>query len=54
MSRSQLFAEAMRLFLRVHGENGITERLNEVYGDTDSSLDPVLARMQSTSIREDW
>jgi metal-responsive CopG/Arc/MetJ family transcriptional regulator len=52
--RSQIFAEAIRLYLRVHDENRITERLNEVYGSIASNLDPVLARMQSASMREDW
>lgn len=54
MSRSQLFTEAMRLFLRMHGEKGVTELLNQVYGNVDSKLDPGLSRMQSASIREDW
>jgi metal-responsive CopG/Arc/MetJ family transcriptional regulator len=54
MSRSQLFAEAMRLFLKTHGEKGVTERLNQVYGNVDSKLDPRLSRMQSASTREDW
>jgi metal-responsive CopG/Arc/MetJ family transcriptional regulator len=53
-SRSQIFAEAMRLYLRVHDEDGITQRLNEVYGSIASNLDPVLARIQSASMPEDW
>lgn len=33
----------------------ITEKLNEIYAEEDSSLDPVLAAMQWTSLpKEDW
>jgi len=55
MSRSQFFVEAVRLFLRNHGDRGVTERLNEVYGDSDSGVDPVLFQMQLATIaREKW
>ncbi len=33
----------------------ITEKLNEIYAEEDSSLDPVLAAMQWASLpKEDW
>jgi len=56
MSRSQFFVEAVKLFLKTHGGRGVTERLNEVYGGTASTVDPVLQRMQlaSTSSDEEW
>ena len=54
MSRSQLFTEAMRLFLRARGTEGITEQLDRVYANVDSQLDPVLSRMQSAALREKW
>ena len=32
---------------------GVTERLNEVYRDEESSLDPVMAAIQSASLTRD-
>jgi len=56
MSRSQFYVEALKLFLQTHGERGVTEQLNEVYGGSASTVDPVLQRMQLASIvsDEDW
>lgn len=52
-SRSQFYVEAVRLFLKAQGATGVTERLNEVYRDAESAVDPVLLRMQSASIGGD-
>ena len=56
MSRSQLFAEAVRLFLRRHGDCGVTERLDEVYSKAESRVDPVLSALQFSAIhgRDSW
>lgn len=55
ISRSRLYAEALQAYLAERGDEGVTELLNEVYPETDSKLDPVLARMQWASLpREDW
>ena len=55
ISRSELFAAALEAYLRGHREAGVTERLNEIYGKEESSLDPVMAAIQSASIsRNDW
>jgi metal-responsive CopG/Arc/MetJ family transcriptional regulator len=53
VSRSELYARALRDYLEEHRGAGITERLDEVYGDRESDLDPVLARMQARSLPED-
>jgi hypothetical protein len=38
-----------------HTDTKVTARLNEVYADEDSSLDPALRRVQRESIgREEW
>lgn len=55
MSRSELFATALREYLQEHRSEGITERLDEIYGgevSEDSSLDPTLARLQERSLRD--
>jgi metal-responsive CopG/Arc/MetJ family transcriptional regulator len=54
MTRSELYARALREYLQEHRGEGITERLDEVYGaEEDGGLDPALARMQQGSLPED-
>ena len=43
MSRSELYAKAVRSYLGEHRCEGVTEALNRVYASTSSGLDPVLA-----------
>lgn len=51
VSRSQFYVEAVKLFLTTHGERGVTERLDAVYGELDSKLDPVLSDLQAATTR---
>ena len=57
MSRSELYAKALREYLQEHKGEGITDRLDEVYGAEGSEeaggLDPVVARLQERSLSED-
>ena len=55
MTRSALFTVAVDEYIQHHRDDDVTRQLNEVYADEDSSLDPVLARLQSLSLpKEDW
>jgi len=57
ISRSLLFQRAMRAYLAEHGDEGVTELLNEVYRpDAEvARIDPVLDRLQHASLpEEDW
>lgn len=60
MSRSELYASALREYLAEHEAEGITERLDAVYagerGAEESRFDPVLGRMQAESLpaEDDW
>ena len=57
VSRSELFQRALKAFLHQHGQDGVTEALNQVYGADDPSerLDPVLDQMQRASLPgEKW
>jgi metal-responsive CopG/Arc/MetJ family transcriptional regulator len=55
MSRSEFYSKAVADYTRNLQDEDITEKLNEVYSEADSSLDPVLSEMQWRSIsREDW
>ncbi len=55
MSRSELYTEALKAYLRRHNREQILSKLNEVYAKESSELDPVMATMQFMSLpREDW
>ena len=53
MSRSELYSRAVAEFIRRRRGEGVTELLNEVYGDRSSRLDPVLASFQFASLSDD-
>jgi len=53
MSRSQLYATALAEYLERHQASKVTERLNEIYSEEPSSLDPTLASAQLKSIGRD-
>ena len=53
--RSRLYAQAIERYVADSQEDGVTARLNEVYADSSSDLDPALAAMQTISISsERW
>jgi len=57
VSRSELFRKALGDFLRDHNQEGVTEKLNAVYGrnGSNSRIDPALERMQIGSLgNEQW
>lgn len=55
MSRSELYASALEKFVQTHHSAGVTERLNEIYRDEPSELDPIVAVLQSASLpRDEW
>ena len=54
ISRSELYAEALARLLEADESRGITERLDDVYSERSSELDPGLAAAQALAIDEDW
>ena len=55
MSRSELYTEALKAYLRRYNREQILSKLNEVYSQESSELDSVLAKMQFMSLPdEDW
>jgi hypothetical protein len=55
MSRSELYSQAVAAFIASHRSAGVKEKLDAIYGEEDSALDPVLAHWQSLALpREDW
>jgi Ribbon-helix-helix protein, copG family len=47
LTRSELFAAALEAYLNGHRQADVTETLNEIYRDEDSSLDSVVAALRS-------
>lgn len=50
LSRSELYVTALKSYLERHKGAMVTEKLNLVYGETSSRLDPALAAMQKRSL----
>lgn len=55
VSRSELYTCAMKILLETYRDAEITRRLNEIYEQEESALDPVYVQMQAISIEpEGW
>ncbi len=55
VSRSELYTQALKAYLQRYNQERILSKLDEVYSEESSELDPVLAKMQFLSLpREDW
>lgn len=54
ISRSELYTDALVQLLETDVSRNITERLDEVYGDRSSELDPGLVTAQALAVDDDW
>ncbi len=55
VSRSELYATAIREYVAAHHYDRITERLNAIYDQEPSNLDPALMELQVRSLPpEEW
>ncbi len=55
MSRSELYAKALQAYLVRYNRNQRLLKLNQVYSEASSELDPVMSKMQFMSLpHEDW
>lgn len=55
MSRSELYATAVAEYLAKHRDGDVTARLNEVYADETSGIEPALRAAQARSVRSsEW
>lgn len=55
LSRSELYARALHWYLQSNRPEDITQLLNEVYADEDSTLDPAITAAQLQIVaKEDW
>jgi predicted transcriptional regulator len=53
VSRSGLYVLALREFIERHTTDAVTAKLNEVYADSDASLDPAIERLQFEWIEDE-
>ncbi|MCL5995761.1 MAG: hypothetical protein M1546_06855 [Chloroflexi bacterium] len=53
ISRSELYAKAVAAYVESHQRSDITERLNRVYAEESSRLDPVITHLQALSLPEE-
>ena len=53
MSRSELYATALRCYLQEHRGEGITERLDEIYSAEANTFDTAIAHLQTLSLPKD-
>lgn len=53
LSRSALYARALREYLARHRDRRVTERLDQVYGASPEGLDPTLRSAQARSVGHD-
>jgi len=55
LSRSELYASALKEYLARHGDDAVTESLNRVYSREPSELDPALKAHQLRALAtESW
>ncbi|OKH44737.1 ChpI protein [Calothrix sp. HK-06] len=53
LSRSELYAVALQQYLQNHKHDQITNQLNKVYAEEDSSIDPYFVQMQAYTLSEE-
>ncbi len=53
VSRSQLYSNAVSDFIREHQNEGVTEKLNEIYSRESSNLDSVSHALQYATLEKD-
>lgn len=53
LSRSELYAVALQEYLQAHKREQITQQLDAVYADEDSSLDPLFVQLQAQTLAEE-
>jgi metal-responsive CopG/Arc/MetJ family transcriptional regulator len=50
LSHSEFYTKALQAYVRRHNRDRILSKLNQVYSQESSELDPVLAKMQFMSL----
>lgn len=53
LTRSELYTRAVVSYLESHRAADVTRKLNDVYRDEDSALDPLIGTIQGASLAAD-
>jgi len=53
ISRSELYARAVEAYVKTHRHQGVREKLDAIYGEQSSRLDPLVERLQTLSLPKD-
>ncbi|MBI5606306.1 MAG: ChpI protein [Deltaproteobacteria bacterium] len=53
MNRSRLYTAAISEFIEKHRDDDITARLNALYAEESSGIDPMLTEMQNSSLAQE-
>lgn len=53
MPLNEFFAAAVTAYVVAHQKKLVTESLNQIYADESSALDPVIAKLQASSIGDE-
>jgi len=54
-SRSQLYTQAISGYIKKYRQVNVTEMLDKIYSNIDSSLEPPLRKLQSRSLlKDEW
>jgi hypothetical protein len=55
MSRSELYTNAVSIFINAHQNEAVTKALDQIYEKEKSDIDPVINVMQLKSLpKEEW
>ena len=55
LNRSRLYTAAIAEFLEKHREDSIKAKLNEIYANENSRVDPIFSNAQMVDLaKEDW
>lgn len=54
-SRSQLYTQALSIYVAKHQSDNLTKKLNEIYSSEDSAIDVGLSIIQTESLpKDEW
>ncbi len=55
ISRSELYAKAISVYIKEHRDEGVTEALNRIYVEKAPSVDPFIQSFQFSSLpKDEW
>jgi len=54
ISRSKLYAQAVKAFVESHRGTEVREALAAVYGSHPEGVDPLIDHLQAEALREEW